>query len=158
MTFILFLSSAVVGLWVLLNFIPCNTGKKLFLWLFHFEPLQNLVKVSTHWKILSSVLIYLYRSWCPICKKLHRGLSLKISFQTLLYALQKILHHFRSTICHSHILIRKAVVLPLTFLYIQASPQVCIKPYALSYYQSIYSNPERLAPVHKWIDGASTLC
>ena len=30
MTFILFLSSAVVGLWVLLNFAPCNTGKNSF--------------------------------------------------------------------------------------------------------------------------------
>ena len=109
MTFILFLSSAVVGLWVLLNFTPCNIGKKLFLWLFHFELLQNLVKVCTHWKNLSSVLIYLYRSWCSICKQLHRGLSLKNSFQTLLYAFQKILHHFWSTICHSHILIRKVV-------------------------------------------------
>ena len=39
-------------------------------------------------KNLSSVLIYLYRSWCSICKQLHRGLSLKNSFQTLLYALQ----------------------------------------------------------------------
>ena len=28
-------------------------------------------------KVLSSVLIYLYRSWCPICKQLHQGLSLK---------------------------------------------------------------------------------
>ena len=40
-------------------------------------------------KNLSSVLIYLYRSWCSICKQLHRGLSLKNSFQTLLYAFQK---------------------------------------------------------------------
>ena len=70
------------------NFTPCNIGKKLFLWLFHFELLQNLVKVCTHWKNLSSVLIYLYRSWCSICKQLHRGLSLKNSFQTLLYDLQ----------------------------------------------------------------------
>ena len=77
---------------------------------------KNIVKVYTHWKILSSVLIYLYRSWCPICKQLHRGISLKNSFKTLLYAFQKILHHFRSTICHSQILIRKVVVLPLTFL------------------------------------------
>ena len=67
-------------------------------------------------KVLSSVLIYLYRSWCPICKQLHQGLSLKNSFQTLLYAFQKILHHFRLTICHWHILIRKAVVLPFMFL------------------------------------------
>ena len=81
--------------------------QELLLWLFHFELLQNLVKVCTHWKILSSVLIYLYRSWCPRCKQLHRGLSLKNSFQTLLYAFQKILHYFWSTIYHSHILIRK---------------------------------------------------
>ena len=39
-------------------------------------------------KNLSSVFIYLYRSWCSICKQLHRGLSLKNFFQTLLYALQ----------------------------------------------------------------------
>ena len=39
-------------------------------------------------KNLSSVLIYLYRSWFSICKQLHRSLSLKNSFQTLLYALQ----------------------------------------------------------------------
>ena len=32
-------------------------------------------------KNLSSVLIYLNRSWCSICKQLHRGLSLKNSFQ-----------------------------------------------------------------------------
>ena len=86
MTFILFLSSPVVGLWVLLNFIPLQHRQELFLWLFHFELLQNLVKVCTHWKNLSSVLIYLYRSWCSVCKQLHRGLSLKNSFQTLLYA------------------------------------------------------------------------
>ena len=39
-------------------------------------------------KVKLSILIYLYRSWCSICKQLHRGLSLKKSFQTLLYALQ----------------------------------------------------------------------
>ena len=105
--------------------------QELLLWLFHFELVQKLVKVCTHWKNLSSVLIYLYRSWWSICKQLHRGLSLKNSFQTLLYAFQKILHYFWSTICHSHIDIRNTVVLPLTFLEIQASSQVCIKLYAL---------------------------
>ena len=39
-------------------------------------------------KNLSSILIYLNRSWCSICKQLHRGLSLKNSFQTFIYALQ----------------------------------------------------------------------
>ena len=87
MTFILSLSSAVVGLWVLLNFTPCNTGKNSFFdcsILNYFKNLSRYVLIEN----LSSVLIYLYRSWCSICKKLHRGLSLKNSFQTLLYALQ----------------------------------------------------------------------
>ena len=88
MTFILFLSSAMVGFLSLTQFHTLQHRQELFLWLFHFELLQNLVKVCTHWKNLSSVLIYLYRSWCSICKQLHRGLSLKNSFQTLLYALQ----------------------------------------------------------------------
>ena len=39
-------------------------------------------------KVLLSVSIYPYRSWYSICKQLHRGLFLKNSFQTLLYALQ----------------------------------------------------------------------
>ena len=55
----------------------CNIGKIFFLWLFYFELLQNLDKVCTYWKNLSSILIYLNRSWCSICKQLHRGLSLK---------------------------------------------------------------------------------
>ena len=106
-------------------------------------------------KVLSSVLIYLYRSWCPICKPLHQALSLKNCFQTLLYDFQKILHHFRSTICHSHILIKKAVVLPLTFLEIHASPQVCIKPYALiTLSKHIFQLPRCL---HQSIDGSLEL-
>ena len=79
----------MVGFWVFTQLHTLQHKQELFLWLFHFELLQNLVKVCTHWKNLSSILIYLYRSWCPICKQLDRGLSLKISFQTLLYAFQK---------------------------------------------------------------------
>ena len=51
-----------------------------------------------------------------MCKQLHRGLSLKNSFQILLYAFQKILHYFRSTICHSHILYQKCCSAPTHFL------------------------------------------
>ena len=89
MTFILFLFSAMVVFWVLLNFTPCNTGKNSFFdcsILNYFKILSRYIIIE---KILSSVLIYLYRSWCSICKLLHRGLSLKNSFQTLLYAFQK---------------------------------------------------------------------
>ena len=75
------------GLWVLLNFIPLHHRQELLLWLFHFELFQKFIKVCTHWKILSSVLIYLYRSWCSMCKQLHRGLALKNSFSSILYAL-----------------------------------------------------------------------
>ena len=131
--FILFLFSAMVGSWILLNFTPLHHRQELLLWLFHFELFQKIYQGMYSLKNLSSVLIYLYRSWCSMCKQLHRGLSLKNSFQTLLYAFQKILHHFQLIICHSHILIRKAVVLPLTFLQIQAFPKVSIKPYALSH-------------------------
>ena len=88
MTFILFLFSAVVGFWVLLNFTPCNTGKNSFFDCSILNYFKIFVKVCTYWKNLSSVLIYLYRSWYLICKQLHRGLSLKNSFQILLYALQ----------------------------------------------------------------------
>ena len=107
--FILFLFSAVVGFWVFTQLHTLQHRQEFLLWLFHFELLLNLVKVCSHWKNLSSVLIYLYRSWCSMCKQLHRGISLKNSFQTLLYAFQKIIHYFRSTICHSHILIRNDV-------------------------------------------------
>ena len=86
--FILFLFSAVVGFWVFTQLHTLQYRQELLLWLFHFELLQKLVKVCTHWKHSSSVLIYLYRFWCLICKQLHRGLSLKNSFQTFLYALQ----------------------------------------------------------------------
>src|SRR3990170_154275 len=40
-------------------------------------------------KVLSGILIYLYRSCCPICKQLYPGLPLKNSIQTTLYAFQK---------------------------------------------------------------------
>ena len=55
-----------------------------------FEGVQNrLVKEGVLLKVSSGVLIYLYRSWCPICKQLYPGLPLKNSFQTTLYAFQK---------------------------------------------------------------------
>ena len=72
----------------LLNFIPCNTGKNSFFdcsILNYFKILSRYVLIK---KSLSSVFIYLYRSWCSMCKQLHQGLSLKNSFQIFLYALQ----------------------------------------------------------------------
>ena len=57
--------------------------------LIYFELFQNHVKVCCLLKVSSGVLIYLYGSWCPICKQLYPGLPLKNSFQTTLYAFQK---------------------------------------------------------------------
>ena len=88
MTFILFLSSAVVGLWVLLNFTPCNTGKNSFFdrsILNYFKILSRYVLIEKTYQTSWSISIDL---WSSICKQLHRSLSLKNSFQTLLYALQ----------------------------------------------------------------------
>ena len=87
MTFILFLFSVVVGIWVLLNFTPLQHRQELFLWLFHFELLQNLVKVCTNWKSYQA-------SWSISIDLDAQYVStevflLKNSFQTLLYAFQK---------------------------------------------------------------------
>ena len=104
MTFILSLSSAMVGFWVFPQLHTLQYRQKLLLWLIHFELLQNLFKVCTHWKILSSVLIYLYRSWCLIYKQLHRGLSLKNSYSNILLCYPEILYNFQSIIWHPHII------------------------------------------------------
>ena len=84
--------------------------------LIYFELFQNHVKVCVLWK-------YHRASWyisidldTQYVSNFTEVFLLKNSFQILLYAFQKILHYFWSTICHSHILIRNVVVLPLTFL------------------------------------------
>src|SRR5215216_4586473 len=56
-------------------------------------------------KVQLSVLIYLNRSSCPIYKKLHRGLSLKNSYSSILLCYPEIHYHFPSTICHPHIIL-----------------------------------------------------
>ena len=56
-------------------------------------------------KNLSSALIYLYRSLCLICKQLHRGLSLKNSYSSIILCYPEIIYHFQSVICHLHIIL-----------------------------------------------------
>ena len=63
--------------------------QELLLRLIYFELLQNHAKVCVLLKVSSGVLIYLYRSWCPICKQLYPGLPLKNTLQTTVYAFQK---------------------------------------------------------------------
>ena len=67
-------------------------------------------------KILSSVLIYLYRSWCSICKQLHRGLSLKNLLFKYPFMLSRISISFPINNMSSTYNIRNATELPLTFL------------------------------------------
>ena len=80
-----------------------------------FTRVNSLVHIAL-WLTPKST-IYLYRSWCSICKELYWGLSFKETpFKYSFMLSRKILHHFWSTICYSHIFIRKAVVFPLTLL------------------------------------------
>ena len=99
-----------------------------FLWLVHFETSSELCQGMCFLKVLLSVLIYPYRSWCPIYKQLHRGLSLKKILSNTPLCFPEILHHFWSRICQQHILIINSIVLPLTSLEIQVSHKLCKKP------------------------------
>ena len=89
MTFILFLFSAVVGIWVLLNFIPLQHRQELFLWLFHFELFQNLEKVCTYWKTYQASWSISIDLDAQYVSSFTEVFLLKNSFQTLLYAFQK---------------------------------------------------------------------
>ena len=82
-------------------------------------------------KNLSSVLIYLYRFWSSICKQLHRSLSLKNSFQTLLYALQNNSTLFMINNMSFTYTYQKCCSAPTHFLVNTGSSQVCIKSNAL---------------------------
>ena len=103
-------------------------------------------------KILSSVLIYLYRSWCPICKQLHRGLSLKNSFHSPLCfpknSTSFLINNMSLTYTN-----QKGCSAPTHFI---VNTGFIVSPYKT--YQSVYSNSEMLAPVHRWIAGACTIC
>ena len=60
MIFILFLSSAVVGFWVLLNFTPCNTGKNSFFdcsILNYFKILSRYVLIEKNYQASWSISI-----------------------------------------------------------------------------------------------------
>ena len=87
--FILFLSSAVVGLWVLLNFTPCNIGKNSFFdcsILNYFKILLWYVLIEKTYQASWSISIDLDAQYES---SFYWGLFLlKNSFKTLLYALQ----------------------------------------------------------------------
>ena len=116
MTFILFLFSVVVEFWVLLNFIPCNTSKNSFFdysILNYFKILSRYVLIEKSYQASWSISIDLDAQYLSSFTEVFlRKTPFKHSFMLC----RIILHYLRSTICHSHILIRNVVVLPLTFL------------------------------------------
>ena len=115
MTFILFLFSAVVGFWVLLKFTPCNTGKNSFFdcsILDYFKILSRYVLIEKTYQASWSISIDLDAQYVSSFTKVFLW---KTPFKILLYAFQNILHYFRSTICHSHILYQKCCSAPTHF-------------------------------------------
>ena len=79
----------MVGFWFFTQRHTLQRRQELLLWLFHFELLQNLVKVCTHWKKTYqaswSISIDLDAQYVSCFTKVFLW---KNSFQTLLYALQ----------------------------------------------------------------------
>ena len=107
-------------------------------------------------KVLSSVLIYLDLD-AQYVSSFTEVFHWKILIQVSFYAIQKfsiiLINNMSSTYN-----IRNAAELPLTF-YKYRLLQKSVQNYMLwPTHQSVYSNSEMLAPVHRWIAGACTLC
>ena len=159
MTFILFLFSAVVGIWVLLNFIPLQHRQELFLWLFHFELLQNLVKVCTHWKSYQASWSISIDLDAQYVSSFTEVFLLKNSFQTLLYAFKKNSTSFLINNMSLTYTYQKGCSAPTHFLVNTGLSKSLYKTICFDQLIKAYiPNSERLAPVHKWITEACTLC
>ena len=78
----------MVGIWVLLNFIPLQHRQELFLWLFHFETISKSCRVCTYWKSYQSSWSISIDLDAQYVSSFAEVFLWKISFQTLLYALQ----------------------------------------------------------------------
>src|SRR3989337_2368994 len=105
-------------------------------------------------KVLSGVLIYLYRTCCPICKQLYPGLPLKNSFQTTLYSFQKfyIISNQQYVI---HIYYQKCYRAPTHFL-VNTSFSVSLYK-TKSFDHLIKANIPTLRCLHQSIDGSLEL-
>ena len=78
------------------------TQARTLLWLFHFELLQNLVKVCTHWKTYQaswSISIDLDAQYVSIFTEVFLW---KTPFKHSFMLCRIILHYLRSTICHTY--------------------------------------------------------
>ena len=99
-----------------LNFIPYNSGKNFFFdWsiLNSFKILSRYVLIEKTYQASWSISIDLDAQYVSSFTEV---LLWKNPFKQSFMLCIVILLYFWSTICHSHILIRNVVVLPLTFL------------------------------------------
>ena len=88
MTFIPFLSYALVGIWVLLNFTPCNIGKNFFDWsiLNYFKILSRYVLIEKTYQASWSISIDLDAQYISsFTEVFHWKIIIQLSF----YAIQK---------------------------------------------------------------------
>ena len=159
MTFILFLFSAVVGLWVLLNFTPCNTGKNSFFdrsILNYFKNLSRYVFIEKSYQASSSIYIDLDAQ----CVSSFTEVFLwKTFIQVSFHALQNNSTLFPINNMSFTYTYQKWCSASTHFLVNTGFTVSLYKNYMLwSTYQSVYSNSEMLAPVHRWIAGACTFC
>ena len=102
MTFILFLSSAVVGLWVLPNFIPVTQPRTLSLtvpFLNYFKILSRYVLIEKTYQASWSISIDLDAQYVSSFTEVFLW---KIPFKHSFMLCRIILHHLRSTICHTY--------------------------------------------------------
>ena len=94
----------------------CNTGKNSFFdcsILNYFKILLRYVLIEKTYQASWSISIDLDAQYVSSFTEVFLW---KTPFKHSFMLCRIILHYFRSTICHSHILIRNVVVLPLTFL------------------------------------------
>ena len=145
----------MVWLWVLLNFTPCNTGKNSFFdcsILNYFKILLRYVLIEKTYQASSSISIDLDAQYVSSFTEVF---LLKNSFQTLLYALQNNSTLFPINNMSFTYTYQKCCSAPTHFLVNTGFTVSLYKNYMLwSTYQSVYSNSEILAPVHRWIAGA----
>ena len=124
----------------------------------HFELLQNLVKVCTHWKSYQaswSISIDLYAQYVSSFTEVFQW---KIIIQVSFYAIQKF-YIFSNQQYVIHIQYEKCYRAPTHFLVNTGFSISLHKPQTLwSSHQNECSNSEMLAPVHRRITRACTPC
>ena len=106
----------------------CNTGKNFFFdcsILNYFKILTRYVLIEKTYQASWSISIDLDAQYVSSFTEVF---LLKELLSNNPGCFLEVLHHFWSTICQQHILIRNSILLPLTSLEIQVSHKLCINP------------------------------